>query len=468
MPGVTVTISNEATGLSRTEVTGPEGRFVVAGLRQASMTYVPKSQASSRTPPRGRLAVADNVAVAIVLEVGDARDRRRRCRQTAHRQHVELRAQLPGASETIETLPLNGRNYTDLALLQPGVIAYPHRDGGSVVAHGLGMSVNGQDPRVERLPARRHAAERLHQRPGRQRGGHRAGHGDRARVPRRDQCLQRGVRPHRGRADQCPDEVGQQPFTGSAVRIPPQRCSRRGELLRHAAASQTSRATSLAARSVARSGPNRSFFFVGYEALVERLGRTISTVVPDDNARLGILPTGAVGVNPAVAPYLDEFPRANGPSLGQGLAVYDFPFDQTLDQHFVQGRVDYNQRRHAPVVRALHVRRREPVPADRLPAVPARSSCRATSSSPANTGRCFSTHAQYGAPGFSRTRIGQNVEANTSQPLAPFVPGRDSDGRHRHRRHQALRAAELRQPAARAERVQLPGRPLATRAAGIS
>ncbi len=39
-------------------------------------------------------------------------------------------------AETILTSPV-----------QPGVIAYSHRDGGSVVAHGLGMSINGQDPR---------------------------------------------------------------------------------------------------------------------------------------------------------------------------------------------------------------------------------------------------------------------------------------------------------------------------------
>ena len=39
--------------------------------------------------------------------------------------------------------PGAGRNYTDLAFLQPGVTPYPDHDGGSVVAHGLGMAVNG-------------------------------------------------------------------------------------------------------------------------------------------------------------------------------------------------------------------------------------------------------------------------------------------------------------------------------------
>ena len=46
---------------------------------------------------------------------------------------------------------------------------------------------------------------------------------------------------------------------------------------------------------------DRTFFFVGVEGLRERLGRTVSTVVPDDDARRGVLPgVGAIGVDPAV------------------------------------------------------------------------------------------------------------------------------------------------------------------------
>jgi outer membrane receptor protein involved in Fe transport len=87
---------------------------------------------------------------------------------------------------------------------------------------------------------------------------------------------------------------------------------------------------------------DRTFFFGAYEGLVERLGVTGVTAVPDDNARRGILPTGSIGLHPAIPTYLDLlFPRANGASLGGGAAQYLFSDTQPTSEHFFQGRVDH-------------------------------------------------------------------------------------------------------------------------------
>ena len=44
-------------------------------------------------------------------------------------------------------------------------------------------------------------------------------------------------------------------------------------------------------------------------------------------------------VNPAVAPYLNAYPLPNGANLGDGTALHSFQFDQRLNQHFFQGRI---------------------------------------------------------------------------------------------------------------------------------
>ncbi|MCA1555231.1 MAG: carboxypeptidase regulatory-like domain-containing protein, partial [Acidobacteria bacterium] len=146
--GVEVTARHLETGFTRTAMSENEGRFVFPGMPVG--TYEIRSAQAGFRPfvqERLRLAIGEAAMLNITLEVAS----------------IDTQVEVTGNAELVNTqtselsylvnenaireLPLNGRNYTDLAFLQPGVIAYPHRDGGSVVAHGLGASINGQDPR---------------------------------------------------------------------------------------------------------------------------------------------------------------------------------------------------------------------------------------------------------------------------------------------------------------------------------
>jgi hypothetical protein len=427
MPGVTVIATNAATSLVRTTVTGVEGRYVLAGLPPGE--YELRAEMPGFTPQVRRglpLTVAETVVANLTLQLGplEIRDEVVGVRPLVNTSSSEL-SYLVG-SETIENLPLNGRNYTDLALLQPGVLAYPHRDGGSVVAHGLGISVNGQDPRANVYLLDGTLQNDFTNGPAGSAAGTSLG--------------MESVREFRVETNAYGAEFGR--IAGGQINVLTKSGSNRfgGSLYeyhRNDALDARNHFDTIGKPDFTRNqfggsvgGPitaNRLFFFAGYEALIERLGRTISTVVPDDNARLGILPSGAVGVNPAIAPYLAEFPRANGAALGQGLAVYDFPFDQRLDEQFAQGRLDYNAGPRQFFARYTFDDTGQFLPTD-YPQFPREFISRnqfftgeyreVLSTSTLNTARLS----------FSRTRIGQNVEANTTQAVSPFVPGRSTMG----------------------------------------
>ncbi|HZA34399.1 MAG TPA: carboxypeptidase-like regulatory domain-containing protein, partial [Vicinamibacterales bacterium] len=146
LPGATVSARSLETGAVRTVVSDEAGRFVVTGVPVGA--YELRVELAGFRPAQSRvdLVVGSQAVVPVVLHVGGVTE----AVSVSGAAPVNVTSSELSylvSREAIEQLPLNGRNYTDLAMLQPGVHAYPHRDGGSVVAHGLAMSVNGQDPR---------------------------------------------------------------------------------------------------------------------------------------------------------------------------------------------------------------------------------------------------------------------------------------------------------------------------------
>jgi hypothetical protein len=424
LPGVAVTAKNSATGLTRTAMTGPEGRYVLAQLTPG--TYELRAEIAGFKPhvrPQVPLAVAQSLTVNVTLQVGDLAITDVVTAATPLVDTASSELSYLVTSQQIEQIPLNGRNYTDLALLQPGVNAFPHRDGGSVVAHGLGMSINGQDPRSNTYLLDGTLQNDFTNGPAGSAAGTALGLDTIREFRVESNAYSAEFGRNSGGQINVLTKSGSNRFNGNAFEF------HRNEAMDAKNYFDTQGKPDLTRNQFGGTfgGPlstDRAFFFLGYEALIERLGRTVSTVVPDDNARLGVLPTGAVTVDPLVAPYLAAFPRANGASLGQGLAAYSFPFNQKLDQHFGQGRIDYNASgSNQYFARYTIDDTSQFLPTD-YPQFPREFFSR----NQFFTGEfrhVFSTRTLNTARiGFSRTRFGQNVEANLDQPLGEFVPGR--------------------------------------------
>jgi hypothetical protein len=428
LPGVAVTVRDLGTGFTRTVTTGSEGRFTIpllpVGLYEltAELTGFRTSVLSNI-----RTTVGQTAELTVTLAVGVAE----KVTITADASPVNTRSSELSYlvdEKAVEQLPLNGRNYTDLALLQPGVLAFPHRDGGSAVAHGLGMSMNGQDPRSNVYLLDGTLLNDMTNGPAGSAAGTALG--------------METVREFRVETNAYSAEFGRS--SGGQISV----ITKSGTNSCGGSAYEFHRNDSLDARNFfdppdekpdfrrnqfggTFGGPlqtDRMFFFVGYEALREKLGRTVSTIVPDDSARNGLLPVAGVlqpvSIHPAVAPFLNEYPRANGASFGDGTAALTFPFDQRLDQDYVQGRIDYNLgASHQFFGRYTLDDASQRLPTD-YPQFPRTFLSRNQFFTGEYRHILSSRTLTTSRVGFSRTRIGQNVESNTATALTPFVPGR--------------------------------------------
>jgi len=424
--GVEVRARNLGTGFTRTATSDGEGRFIFPGMPVGS--YEIRAAREGFKPfvrEQLRLAIGEAAVLDIALEVAsiDTQVEVTASGELVNTQTSELSYLV--SEDAIRELPLNGRNYTDLALLQPGVIAFPHRDGGSAVAHGLGVSVNGQDPRSNVYLIDGTPQNDFTNGPAGSAAGTVLGI--------------EGIREFRVETNAYSAEFGRN--SGGQINA----VSKSGTNDWHGSLYEFHRNDNFDARNFfdtprkpefkrnqfggSIGGPikkDKTFFFFNYESLREQLGRTVSTVVPDLNARQGRLPglANPIAISPAIRPFLDEFPLPNGANLGGGLAAYNFGFNQQITQHFFQGRVDFNLNdRHQFFARYTFDDADQALPTD-FPQFPrtflSRNQFFTAEHRFIQSARTLHTFRF----GFGRTRIGQDVESNTTQTLTPFIPGR--------------------------------------------
>ena len=423
LPGVQVTVRQLATGVARNTSTDADGRFVIAGLTAG--TYELRAEVTGFAPLT-RSAVVTVGEFVSLPSLTMQLNLQQEVTVVSTASHVNTKTSELSylvAEQAVASLPLNGRNYTDLALLQPGVVGYASRDGGSVVAHGLAMSVNGQDYRSNVYLLDGTLLNDFTNGPAGSAAGTALGVESiqEFRVESNAYSAEYG-RNYGGQVNVL-TKSGTNTLRGSAYEF------HRNDALDAPNYFDVSGKPDFTRNQLggAVGGPlvrDRLFYFIGYEALRENLGKTISSFVPDDSARLGVLPDGPVTIADAVRPYLNAIPRANGPSIGSGLATHTFTFDQAVDQNFFQGRIDHQLGpTHQFFARYTYddVNQRLPTDYPQFPRGFISTNQFATFEyRNAMSSRTFQT-ARFG---YSRTRIGQNVEANLDVPLPPFVSGR--------------------------------------------
>ena len=131
LPGVTVEATEQATGQVRVAVTGPAGFYTIP-LVNPGTYQVKASLAAFKTAVRGNVpvAVSESARVDFQLQIGQIEivDT-----VSVESPIVETRSATLGIvidREKVVDLPLNGRNFTQLGTLIPGVVAPPGALGG--------------------------------------------------------------------------------------------------------------------------------------------------------------------------------------------------------------------------------------------------------------------------------------------------------------------------------------------------
>ena len=360
VPNATIIITDTATGIKTKATTGPNGFYAAPSLQTGPYTVsVSVPGFSTQTAPDVQLNVGAQQEINFALKVG-AVDIVIDVNTTPPTIDLVSSTTMPVVnSRTIVELPLNGRDWTALANLQPGVAAVRTQPAVAVsnqrANRGVGsqLTVGGARPqqnnyRVDGISINDYSN-----------GGPGGVIGSNLGV---DAIEEFSVVTSNATADygktaggiiNAVTRAGTGKFHGSAY-----------EFLRNSALD--ARDEFDAPNSIAQfrrnqfgaslGGPilkGRTFFFFDYEGLRQYKGISVSSNVPNADARSGLLcpATGACNnnkvkttVNPAVTPYLTFYPLPNSGILNSNtsdIGTFLFNAPAVSHENFYTGRLDH-------------------------------------------------------------------------------------------------------------------------------
>jgi hypothetical protein len=351
VPNVHLLITNTATGVSRDVTTNEEGFYSAPNLLPGE--YVVKfSTKGFKTEAKGgiTLTVGASLTLDQILLVGSINET------------VSVQSEVPAVqtsssdisavvnAATVRELPLNGRSWTDLAELQPGVNAIhtqPDFSAGTDRGNrgfGQQLTISGARPqqnnyRLDGVSLNDYANGA----PGSVLGGNLGV----------DAIQEFSVITSNYSAD-----YGK--TSGGVVNA----ITRSGTNQIHGSAYEFLRNSKLDAKNYFDTGTippfkrnqfggtiggpiqkDGTFFFADFEGIRQSKGITTVATVPSANARAGILSSGNVTVDPNAAAYLTfwHLPDPGSPVLANGdLGLYTFAGQQVVNENFLTARVDHN------------------------------------------------------------------------------------------------------------------------------
>jgi len=351
LPRAQVKITNLSTAVTRKSLTQDDGFYSAPNLSPGNYEVTASAQGFATVTRKGiTLNVGGNQILDIQLKVGPATeqvevDERAPILQLASSETADV-----VDSRTVRELPLNGRSWTDLAALQPGVVrlesSFNYSSGFDRGLKGFStqLSISGGRPvqnnyRIDGLTVNDYAN-----------GGPSNVIGGALGVDAIQEfsVITSNYTAQYGRTSggvvNAITKSGTSGLHGSAY-----------EFIRNSALDARNYFDFNSAGNPARppfrrnqfggslGGPiskGHTFFFGDYEGIRQSKGIATQAIVPSVAARAGNLTTGHVNVDPAAAKYLNLYPLPNVSTGAGDTGIYSFTDQQVLTENFFTTRID--------------------------------------------------------------------------------------------------------------------------------